>query len=231
MSENWHALVTGWCSAVTGSWVTIRGMAARRRERLRWIGDQPLCAICAGSGSGECAEHHLTHGVSVWLCETHRSDAFLRRRGGRDFVESLAGLWIAAGGASTRQRSALATHLARLEEASTRSPLPGSYSWPRLRAEAEQRFAAGEHPRLVISELRTRHSADDATAPSVRTMRRWFTEARWLAAAPPDPADSGGSRTTPRRSGPSRTASRRTTINGSPWWYGWPVEWLPRGYP
>ena len=78
-------------------------MATCSRGRLRWIGDEPKCAICAGNGAGGCAEHHLTHGVSVWLCETHRSDAFLRRDGGHDFVDSLRGMWTAAGRLGTRQ--------------------------------------------------------------------------------------------------------------------------------
>lgn len=57
---------------------------------------------------------------------------------------------------------------------------PGSYSWPKLRQEAEQRFALGHHPRTVIRELRERYAHNDALPPSPRTMRRWFAEARWI---------------------------------------------------
>ena len=149
--------------------------------RRRWGTEQPLCALCAGPGSGAVTEHHLTHGVSVFLCSTHRSDAYQRRRGGRDFVDELAGMWSASGCLSTRHRRALAAHVGRIARAQALARLlPGSYSWPVLRAEAERRFAAGESPRTVIEELRTQHRGGDAIVPSVRTMRRWFSEARWL---------------------------------------------------
>ena len=128
-------------------------MATRSRGRLRWIGDEPKCAICAGNGAGGCAEHHLTHGVSVWLCETHRSDAFLRRDGGHDFVDSLRGMWTAAGRLGTRQRAALATHIRNVRSAPDQRAQPGSYSWPRLREEAERRFAGGEPPKDVFANF------------------------------------------------------------------------------
>ena len=50
-----------------------------------------------------------------------------------------------------------------------------------LRREAERRFAAGEPPAQVISELRQTYRDGPAMVPSLRTMRRWFTQARWLA--------------------------------------------------
>jgi hypothetical protein len=135
-------------------------------------------------------EHHLTHGVSVFLCEAHRRDGYQRRRGGRDFVDELAGMWGASGNLTSRHRRALMAHLNAVARAGVNTrALPGSYSWPVMRAAAERRFAAGEPPRTVIFELRTRHAGGDAIVPSVRTMRRWFCEARWLV--PPDPA--GGS--------------------------------------
>lgn len=202
-------------------------MATARRTRLRWIGDEPLCALCAGPGSGDCAEHYLTHGVSVWLCYTHRSDDFLHRDGGRAFVASLAGCWTAAGGINRRQRAALDAHLQRRVAAETQRGRPGSYSWPKLREEAERRFAAGDPPRLVIHELRARNVAGEAVAPSVRTMRRWFTEARWLAAEPDDPEHAERSRPGER---PHMSAHRRA-INQRAWYYGWPVAWLPSGFP
>ena len=202
----------------------MRDMATRGRNGLRWIGDQPKCAICAGDGAGGCAEHHLTHGVSVWLCEMHRSDAFLRRRGGCDLVDSLAGLWTAAGRLGTRQRAALATHIRNVRAPPDQRARPGSYSWPRLRAEAERRFAAGEPPQGVIHELRARHDADTATAPSIRTMRRWFNEGRWLAQniTSGEQTRSASRRSTRRRGNDHRPNS----ITAWGWWYGW-----PRGFP
>ena len=151
------------------------------RVRRRWGTEQPVCALCAGPGSGSVAEHHLTHGVSVFLCSAHRSDAYQCRQGGRHFVDELAGMWSASGCLSPRHRRALAGHVGRIARANAAArSLPGSYSWPVLRAEAERRFAAGEPPNRVIHELRAQHTGGDAIVPSVRTMRRWFFEARWL---------------------------------------------------
>ena len=228
MSEFRHTIGTGRCSAVTLRAARIRDMATRSRGRLRWIGDEPKCAICADNGAGGCAEHHLTHGVSVWLCETHRSDAFLRRDGGHDFVDSLRGMWTAAGRLGTRQGAALATHIRNVRSAPDQRAQPGSYSWPRLREEAERRFAGGEPPKDVIRELRARHDADAANAPSVRTMRRWFHEARWLA---PDIASSGRTQRGPRRPTQRRGNQHRpNAITAWGWWYGWPRAW-PQGFP
>jgi hypothetical protein len=57
---------------------------------------------------------------------------------------------------------------------------PGSYAWPRLRRDAEACFARGERALTTITRLRERHARDHATVPSVRTMRRWFAEGRWM---------------------------------------------------
>ena len=145
----------------------------------------PPCVVCGRAGSRPWAPHHLTHGVTVWLCATHRSDGFLRRRGGRDFAERLGAAWAAAGATGARRAAALRAHVRRQQRPAPTRVRPGSYSWPRLRAEAERRFAAGEPPRRVIAELRRRHARGVATAPSVRTMRRWFTDARWLLTSGP----------------------------------------------
>ena len=64
-----------------------------------------------------------------------------------------------------------------------RAPRPSvtSRGWPMLRREAERRFAADEPPAQVISELRQTYRDGPAMVPSLRTMRRWFTQARRLA--------------------------------------------------
>lgn len=152
---------------------------AKSFYKAAWIGKLPMCAICGGPGEGPRAEHHLTHGVSVWLCAAHRSDEFQRRRAGRDFVASLQAVWRAAGIRSRRHSAALTTHLRRIRPPRERDR-PGSYAWPDLRRDAEERWAAGEPPGSVIAELRGRHENNPFRAPSVRTMRRWFTQARWL---------------------------------------------------
>ena len=67
---------------------------ARSFYKGQRLGKRPPCLLCMGPGEGERAELHLPHGVSVWLCEAHRSAEFLERRAGRDFTASL---WRAAG--------------------------------------------------------------------------------------------------------------------------------------
>ena len=160
-----------------------------------WIGKLPMCAICGGAGEGTRAEHFLTHGVSVWLCEAHRSEEFQRRRAGRDFVASVGAVWRAAGITGRRHSQALAAHLRRVRGALGRER-PGSYAWPELRQEAERRFANGEPPRNVIAELRQAPLVG-MRLPSIRTLRRWFHEGRWL-----------------ERLVPSRSASERRAIGG-----------------
>lgn len=132
----------------------------------------------------------MTHGVFVWLCRDHGSDAHVRQSDGSVFARRLAGMWAATGSLTRRRAAALLTHVRQVRCAGSSGELPGSYSWPRLRTEAERRFAAGEDPGSVIDELRRRHGHDTARPPSVRTMRRWFTQARWLPATlqPPPPA-------------------------------------------
>jgi hypothetical protein len=148
------------------------------------LGGKPPCLICMGPGEGERAQLHLPFGVSVWLCAAHRSDEFQRRRAGRDLVVSLSGAWQASGVMTRRRQRALEAHLARLTtgERGRPSRRPGSYSWPGLRAEAEARWAAGASARVVIDELRARHSRARAIVPARATMYRWFREARWASA-------------------------------------------------
>jgi hypothetical protein len=125
----------------------------------------------------------MTHGVSVWLCATHGSEGYVRHADGAVFARRLAGMWAATGSLTRRRAAALIAHLRQVRRSGSKGELPGSYSWRKLRIEAEARFAAGEDPRRVIDELRRRHDGDVARPPSVRTMRRWFTQARWLPAS------------------------------------------------
>ena len=151
------------------------------------VGGGPPCAICAGTGRQARGLVHLTHGVSVWLCQEHAGDGFLRDDDGTVFAERLAAMWLATGTLTARRAAALRAHIRQIQSAGTARERPGSYSWPALRREAEQRFAAGHDPQRVIQELRDRHTDCPATAPSPRTMRRWYTQARWLLPATPTP--------------------------------------------
>jgi hypothetical protein len=142
----------------------------------------PLCAICIDRTRGRTFERQLTYGVRVWLCEGHCSVEFMRSNAGRDFAVTLLRIWRSQGCLTRARSKALDSHLLTVKaigRASSR-PRPGSYSWPKLRVEAEEAFARGERVIATISRLRERHAHDHATVPSIRTMRRWFSQGRWL---------------------------------------------------
>jgi hypothetical protein len=101
---------------------------------------------------------------------------------GLEFVERIAAVWDAAGAFTRLRKRSLAAHIRRIRNAHAERDQPGSYSWPALRREAERRFAAGEPPVDVIADLRRTFGDGPATVPSVRTMRRWFSQARWMQA-------------------------------------------------
>jgi len=123
---------------------------------------------------------------------------FQTRRAGRDLVASLMHVWTAAGCLTRRRSRALDLHRVRLLGREGSRPLPGSYSWPALRARAEAAFAAGERPGAVIARILERARCGDGVLPSVRTMRRWFREGRWL-----DDAPVAGKDGTPEENGPA----------------------------
>lgn len=154
-----------------------------------------LCALCAGPGDGEVRELRLTHGVTVSLCQHHRSEWFQTRDGGDDLVDALTAMWSAAGCLTQQRQLALAAHTRRVAPTVSERPLPGSYSWPQVRDEAEQRWAAGDPPLQVIHELRQRHSGWSSRVPSLRTMRRWYGEARWMNPPPQTEPPRAGERT------------------------------------
>ncbi|HYX83602.1 MAG TPA: hypothetical protein VE777_01405 [Gaiellales bacterium] len=144
---------------------------------------QAVCAICVERTRGRTTLVTYGYGVSVWLCQAHASHEFQTQRSGRDLVLTLQRLWHAHGCLTAARRQALRAHLDACSGAAAR-PRPGSYSWPDLRREAEGHFAAGAAPGAVIDELRRRHADCPARPPSVRTMRRWHAERRWLARGP-----------------------------------------------
>jgi hypothetical protein len=142
----------------------------------------PLCAICTDRTRGKTFERQLTYGVKIWLCEGHHSVAFMRSNAGRDFAVTLMRIWRSQGCLTRSRSKALDAHLVTCKvigRAPTRRR-PGSYAWPALRLEAEAAFARGDHVLATIARLRERHAHDDATVPSIRTMRRWFAQGRWM---------------------------------------------------
>jgi len=151
----------------------------------------PICAICLDRTRGRTQIRELTHGVRVSLCAGHHSVEFMRANAGRDFAVTLSRTWQAQGCLTRARSRALDAHLRAVRELGTRIKRvrPGSYAWPRLRREAEERFARGDGAWATISRLRERHARDHATVPSVRTMRRWFSQGRWLHLTPPSVSD------------------------------------------
>jgi hypothetical protein len=94
-------------------------------------------------------------------------------------VLTLQRLWGAHGCLTAARSRALWTHLAEMSERPA-LPKPGSYSWAGLRRLAEDEFAEGGPPMPTITTLRALYSGGAAAPPSVRTMRRWHRERRWL---------------------------------------------------
>ena len=153
----------------------------------------PICAICLDRTRGTTHIRELTHGVRLSLCQGHNSTEFMRRNAGRDFAVTLLRIWRAQGCLTRARSRALDSHLravralgATVTRARAR---PGSYAWPKLRREAEHAFARGDSVTTTIARLRQRHARDHATVPSIRTMRRWFSQGRWLRIPTPTLAE------------------------------------------
>jgi len=144
---------------------------------------QAVCAICVERTRGRTHAVELGYGVHVHLCHGHASPEFQTRRGGRDLVPTLERLWRAHGCLTVARSRALRRHLAACSGAESR-PRPGSYAWPALRRDAESAFAAGRPVNVVIAALRRLHADGAAVPPSIRTMRRWNAQRRWLPRAP-----------------------------------------------
>ena len=144
---------------------------------------QVVCAICVERTRGRTRVVELGYGVRVHLCAGHSSPEFMTQRGGRDLVLTLQRLWRAHDCLTVARSRALRRHLAACTAVEAR-PRPGSYSWPTLRRDAEKAFASGTPMNDVIAALRRLHADGTAVPPSVRTMRRWNAERRWLARAP-----------------------------------------------
>jgi hypothetical protein len=147
---------------------------------------QPVCAICIDRTRGKTARVDFGYGVHVWLCAGHASVDFLTARSGRDAVLTLMRMWQAQGCYTQARKRALDAHLASLRSRPRRPP--GSYAWPAVRAKAERCFAAGAAAAPVAQRIQ-QATYGDATAPSLRTIRRWRADRRWLArqATPPAP--------------------------------------------
>jgi hypothetical protein len=120
----------------------------------------------------------------VWLCEAHAGREFQTRRGGRDFVTTLAAVWTANECLTTARSKALAAHLDRQRGAAPQRPRPGSYAWPDLRRDVERDYAHGTTPHQAHAAAHARYADCPARPPSKRTIQRWHAQRRWLAQPP-----------------------------------------------
>ncbi len=83
--------------------------------------DRLPCAICAHTGDESRRLVHLTHGVAVWLCETHAAEPFMRAEDGTVFADHLAAMWIATGALTALRAAALRTHVRQTRSAGGRA--------------------------------------------------------------------------------------------------------------
>jgi hypothetical protein len=144
---------------------------------------RPVCAICVDRTRGRTECVQLGYRVSVWLCPAHADPAFQRRRGGRDFVRTLAGVWQANGCLTAARDRALRAHMERQRERPAR-PRPGSYAWPDLRRRLEEAYAGGAQPAHVAGGVRELEASCPARPPSRRTLQRWYSQRRWVSRPP-----------------------------------------------
>jgi hypothetical protein len=142
-----------------------------------------VCAICLDRTQGPTQEVRLAYRVSVWLCPGHACPGFQTKRGGRDLVRTLMGVWQANGCLTRARHRALDAHLRQLRARPPR-PRPGSDAWPELRRRLEAGYATGAPP-LDPTRL-AGHACHTCTAqaPSRRTLQRWHAQRRWTTRPP-----------------------------------------------
>jgi hypothetical protein len=140
------------------------------------------CCICVERTRGNTQKLVLGYGVEIYLCKPHASTEFQRQRNGRDFELTLIRLWQAHGCWTLARQKALKAFAAAREEAKQPRHKPGSYAWPDLRRHAEQAYANGAHPQAIHTSIQHTYRDCPTRPPSTRTLHRWHTERRWLAA-------------------------------------------------
>src|SRR5262245_25199999 len=107
-------------------------------RRYKGHGKGPMkavrCAACfPRSVAGQMIP--LRYGVTIALCEDHRDPAFVRSRGGRDFLAALTTTFESLGFRGARYGKALRAFVADVLAMATPTPRhrPGSYAWPEQR--------------------------------------------------------------------------------------------------
>ena len=159
---------------------------------------QAVCAICVDRTRGRTRKVTLTNRVSVHLCEAHADRSFQTRRGGRDFVRTLMGVWRANDCLTLARSRALAAHLDE----------PGRALHPPA---ARQLHVAGAAPR-PRGPLRRRRDTGraapgDARSPGSRSRPARRAGARCSAGMP----STAGSPERRSRAGPATPFARLET--------------------
>src|SRR6476661_9023507 len=129
----------------TATWdATERGPVRRSRDDSSGPDDAPRCLACfPHSVAGQMIP--LRYGVTIALCPDHRDPAFVRSRGGRDFLAALTTTFESLGFRGARYGKALRAFVADVLAMGTPTPRhrPGSYAWPEQRRDAEAVWADG----------------------------------------------------------------------------------------
>jgi hypothetical protein len=205
MNAEHHAADHG--SASSAAWdASQRGPVRSYKDRGSGPKKAVRCVACFPcSVAGQMIP--LRYGVTIALCADHRDPAFLRSRGGRDFLAALATTYESLGLHAARYRQALRAFLDDVLAMGTPTPRhrPGSYAWPQQRQAAEAVWAAGGSYHDGADAVHAYYTtpAPGIRAPSSHTVRRWWRQRRWLTPRPSPP---------PRRPSPPFTDRRPITM-------------------
>jgi hypothetical protein len=185
---------------------TQRGPVRRYKGHGNGSHNAPRCIACfPRSVAGQTIP--LRYGVTIALCPDHRDPAFIRSRGGRDFLAALSTTYHSLGLHGARYHNALHAFIADAHAMNTPTPRhrPGSYAWPDQRRHAEAIWAAGgdyhDGEAIVLSYFTAPQPG--IRPPSPHTIRRWWRDRRWLTPRP----------TPPPRHHPSNLTDHRTTTH------------------
>lgn len=149
------------------------------------------CLVCQTLTEGEARDIYLGYGVTIRLCARHASIDFIRADSGRHFSLTVHQALRSAGRLTRNHVKALDSFIERhvrpgrrRSDAAERAR-PGSYAWREIRMRLEERLARGSLSTaamagLVRDWLKVELRRGRVSMPSLRTLRRWRLDARWL---------------------------------------------------
>jgi hypothetical protein len=125
----------------------------------------------------------LRHGITLVLCEAHRTPGHVAGHGGEEFLRAISTLFHAMGIHSKRHHAALRAFVLDMCHPRRRGPerpRPGSYAWPGRRQDAETVWSRAGSFEQGRQAARAPAPDPRSRAPTERTVRRWWQERRWL---------------------------------------------------